>query len=68
MCLWAIGLAERLSNELGCRFVVVLTKSESRVKFYMDCGFQECPLNQKKKVNDDPDEAEGRMMYYQLPR
>lgn len=68
MCLWTLGLAERLSNELGCRFIVLVTKSESRVKFYADCGFQECPIDQKKKGDNYPEKTEHKMMYFQLPR
>jgi len=36
---WATGLAMELSEEIGCRYVVLEAK-ESKVKFYNDCGFQ----------------------------
>jgi len=35
---WAIGLALELSEQIGCRYVVLEAK-ESKVKFYRDCGF-----------------------------
>jgi hypothetical protein len=56
MALWCIGLAQRLSAEIGCRFIVLVTKGESRIKFYSECGFQESPIDQK----------EMKMMYFQL--
>jgi hypothetical protein len=49
MTLWCIGLAKRLSAEIGCRFIVLVTKSESRIKFYSECGFQECLLTKRIK-------------------
>jgi GNAT superfamily N-acetyltransferase len=58
MILWCIGLAQRLSEELGCRFIVLVTKSESRIKFYAECGFRECPIDLKEK--------DMKMMYFQL--
>jgi len=70
MCKWSIGLAENLSKEVGCRFIVLVTKSESRVKFYKDCGFQECPTYGKKKKEKNGDSQRGkeenRMMYFQM--
>ncbi len=58
MALWCIGLAQRLSAEIGCRFVVLVTKGESRIKFYSECGFQESAIDQENK--------EMKMMYFQL--
>jgi predicted GNAT family N-acyltransferase len=57
MCLWSIGLAKKLSTDVGCRFVVLLTQSEHRVTFYKKCGFEVCELDSKKKE---------KMMYFQL--
>ncbi len=62
MTLWCIGLAQRLSAEIGCRFIVLVTKGESRVKFYNECGFQETSIDQKKKSSEE----EMKMMYFQL--
>ena len=58
MCAWCIGIAQKLCAEIGCRFVVLVTKGESRIKFYAECGFQECPVELKKE--------EMKMMYFQL--
>ena len=57
MILWCIGLA-RASTEIGCRFIVLVTKDASRIKFYTECGFRECPIDLKEK--------DTRMMYFPL--
>ena len=62
MTLWCIGLAQKLSLEIGCRFIVLVTKGESRIKFYSQCGFQESRIDQKKKISEE----EMKMMYFQL--
>jgi hypothetical protein len=62
MTLWCIGFAQKLSVEIGCRFVVLVTKGESRIKFYGECGFQESSIDQKKKSGEE----EMKMMYFQL--
>ena len=36
---WSTGFALSLSEQIGCRYVVLETK-EDKVKFYMSCGFQ----------------------------
>lgn len=36
---WSIGVAMRFSRDIGCRYVIVETR-ESKVKFYIRCGFQ----------------------------
>ena len=36
---WATGLALELSEEIGCRYIVLEAK-ESKVDFYCSCGFQ----------------------------
>jgi GNAT superfamily N-acetyltransferase len=36
---WSTGLALELSEEVGCRYVILETK-ESKVEFYNKCGFQ----------------------------
>ena len=58
MILWCIGLVQRLTEEIGCRFIVLVTKGESRIRFYKECGFQECPIDLKEK--------DMKMMYFQL--
>lgn len=58
MILWCIGLAQRLMAEIGCRFIVLVTKGESRIKFYTKCGFRECPIDLKEK--------DMKLMYFQL--
>ena len=50
MTLWCIGLAQKLSLDIGCRFIVLVTKGESRIKFYNQCGFQESLIDQKKRA------------------
>jgi GNAT superfamily N-acetyltransferase len=56
MCLWTIGYAKKLSKEVGCRFVVLLT-TPSKVEFYRKCGFEVCPkYERKQKV----------LMYFQI--
>lgn len=57
MCLWSIGLAEKLSDDVGCRFVVLVTQAQHRVDFYTRCGFHVCSMDEKK---------ETKMMYFQL--
>jgi GNAT superfamily N-acetyltransferase len=58
MILWCIGLAKRASIEMGCRFIVLVTKDTSRIKFYAECGFRECPVDLKEK--------DVKMMYFPL--
>lgn len=36
---WATGLALEMSEEIGCRYIVLESK-ESKVDFYCSCGFQ----------------------------
>jgi GNAT superfamily N-acetyltransferase len=48
ICLWTIGFAKEFSQEVGCRFVVVLT-SPDKVAFYEKCGFAICPKHERKK-------------------
>ena len=57
MCLWVVGLAKAHSNEIGCRFVVVLTKKE-KVEFYKKCEFEIAPKYENK---------EKILMYFQIP-
>jgi len=57
MVYWCIGLAKRLSEEIGIRFVVLVTKDESRIKFYKECGFEESAIHQDRDM---------KMMYFQL--
>ena len=58
MILWCIGLAKKTSIEIGCRFIVLVTKDASRIKFYTECGFRECPVDLKEK--------DTKMMYFPL--
>ena len=58
MILWCIGLVQRLMEEVGCRFIVLVTKGESRIRFYKECGFQECSIDLKEK--------DTKMMFFQL--
>jgi GNAT superfamily N-acetyltransferase len=47
---WTVAHAKALAKEVGCRFVVVLTR-QSKVVFYERCGFEVCPkYDNKKKV------------------
>jgi GNAT superfamily N-acetyltransferase len=57
MVLWCIGLVQKLSESLGCRFIVLVTKGESRINFYKECGFEESAIDQQKEM---------KMMYFQL--
>jgi hypothetical protein len=45
MTLWRIGLAQKLSTEIRCCFIVLVTKGESRIKFYSEWGFQESRID-----------------------
>lgn len=47
LCLWCLHMAKKLSNEVGCRFVVVLTEGKP-VCFYQKCNF-EIPEKYKSK-------------------
>jgi predicted GNAT family N-acyltransferase len=58
MILWSIGLAQKVSRDIGCRFIVLITKGEHRIKFYSECGFKLCPIKLKEK--------DMKMMYFQL--
>jgi predicted N-acetyltransferase YhbS len=58
MLKWGIGLAQKYSEEIGCRFVVLVTKGEHRIKFYTECGFRICRGALK--------EEDMTMMYFQL--
>jgi predicted N-acetyltransferase YhbS len=71
MCMWAVGLARKLSRQLGCRFVVLSTKDESRITFYKKCGFQICPESKKKrkkrlKKSSSSQEEDLKLMYFQI--
>lgn len=39
LCKWCIGFAIRLSDEVGCRYVILET-NEEKVDFYRKCGFE----------------------------
>lgn len=58
MLQWSVGLAQKFSEEIGCRFIVLVTKGESRIKFYSECGFRICRGVLK--------EENMTMMYFQL--
>jgi predicted N-acetyltransferase YhbS len=50
MVQWTVARAQVMAKEIGCRFVVVLTR-QSKVGFYKECGFEVCPnYDNKKKV------------------
>jgi hypothetical protein len=40
MILWSIGLAQKVSKDIGCHFIVLITKGEHRIKFDSECGFK----------------------------
>ncbi len=40
ICDWCLGLAIKLSNEIGCRYVILETTRE-RTEFYKKCNFEE---------------------------
>jgi len=56
ICLWVLGFAKETSNEIGCRFIHVLTQGDI-IDFYEKSGFE--AVNKKKKKV---------MMYKQIPR
>ena len=58
MLQWSVGLAQSLSEVMGCRFIVLVTKGEHRIKFYRECGFKICPITLP--------EPDMKMMYFQL--
>lgn len=57
MCLWCLENAKRLSQQLGCRLVIVFTKGKLN-EFYEKCGFQIIPKYQKR---------EKKWMFIQVP-
>jgi hypothetical protein len=58
MILWTIGLVQDISKDIGCRFIVLITKGEHRIKFYTECCFKLCPIELPEK--------DMIMMYFQL--
>ena len=46
ICNWCLGLAMKLSNDVGCRYIILET-TEKMIKFYMKCNFE------KGKVIED---------------
>ena len=58
MIRWCIGLATKTSADMGCRFIVLVTKGASRIDFYKKCGFKECAIHLEEK--------DAKMMYFQL--
>ena len=48
ICKWCIGLAIELSNQIGCRYVVLET-SKSKMDFYSKCNFSETVTIQDKE-------------------
>jgi len=64
ICDWCVGLAQQLAMEIGCRFIVLVTKGESRVRFYQSCGFQECLISKSESLV--PIEQRHRMMLRKL--
>jgi len=48
LCLWCLHSAKELSERIGCRFIVVLTKGR-QVDFYKKCSFKIIPKYEKKK-------------------
>jgi len=49
---WCIGFAKKASVDVGCRFIVLVTKEGYRTKFYTKHGFQKCivELDGNKKL------------------
>ena len=48
MVQWTVARAQVMAKEIGCRFVVVLTR-QSKINFYKNCGFEVCPKYDKKQ-------------------
>jgi predicted GNAT family N-acyltransferase len=48
VCLWCLSLAKRLSKDVGCRLIVVLTEGKP-VEFYKKCGFEVVPKYENKQ-------------------
>ena len=47
ICLWCVSKVKQLSNEVGCKLVIILTNDKKHV-FYMNCGFDMVPKFEKK--------------------
>ena len=58
MIQWVIGLAQKTAEDMGCRFIVLVTKGEQRIEFYTKCGF---------KVSHIELEDDAKMLFFPLP-
>ncbi|HKM59871.1 MAG TPA: GNAT family N-acetyltransferase [Candidatus Bathyarchaeia archaeon] len=58
ICLWCVSTTRKLSREVGCRLVVVMTNI-NKVEFYSRCGFDLVPKSEKK---------DKKWMYLQVPQ
>jgi predicted GNAT family N-acyltransferase len=47
VCLWCLDIAKKLSQEIGCKFVIVMTEGKP-VEFYRKVGFEVFPKYEKK--------------------
>ena len=58
LCKWCIGFAIRLSDEVGCRYVILET-NEKKVNFYKKCEFE-------KGIELDTDTGRKIWMYQRI--
>lgn len=58
MIRWVIGLALKSAEDMGCRFIVLVTKGENRIEFYTKCGF---------KVSHIELDDNAKMLFFPLP-
>lgn len=59
MIRWVVGLAQKTAEDMGCRFIVLVTKGAPRVEFYVKCGF---------KLSHIELEDNAKMMFFPLQK
>lgn len=48
ICNWCLGLAMKLSNDVGCRYIILET-TEKMIKFYIKCNFEKGKVIENEK-------------------
>jgi hypothetical protein len=57
ICLWCLSLSRRLSREVGCKLIIILT-NQQKCEFYTSCSFEMVPKFEKKSK---------KWLYLQVP-
>ncbi len=58
MTIWVIGFALKTAEDIGCRFIVLVTKGAQRIEFYAKCGFTVSHI----ELDDN-----AKMLFFPLP-